>query len=317
MAKTTTLIWNGGDVDQLIERRTGTPLMQVWFPGATRIFLPESTFSSDISYGVRIISCAIACINICAHVKDPVVNVSCSQWKCSMDYGNNNTPKMHRISHGRNRNGTVQLSGKKATTITTPIMIKGRILTSAYIHYHHAHISQMPTKALALISLIGMRSRQPTNLLIMDIQLLFLFVWLLVCFCLFDCLFVFCCFCFIFCFFCVVFCLFVLLLLLFCVFVCFFVWNYFLFSLRTTSCNQLSSGIDRSGLPAEGATVSASAVPHHGESGEIFRKKDADLIWTVEVRYNHHSWRGMPVIFPPTPGLEDGITKTKGINSTR
>ena len=38
-----------GDVAQLVERRTGTPLTQVRFPGAVRqgIFLPESTFSAD------------------------------------------------------------------------------------------------------------------------------------------------------------------------------------------------------------------------------------------------------------------------------
>ena len=37
-------------------------------------FLPESTFSA-LSYGVRTPPCVIACIYICAHVKDPVVHV--------------------------------------------------------------------------------------------------------------------------------------------------------------------------------------------------------------------------------------------------
>ena len=36
------------------------------------IFLPESTSSADrLSYGVRKVLCAIACINICADVKNP------------------------------------------------------------------------------------------------------------------------------------------------------------------------------------------------------------------------------------------------------
>ena len=38
------------------------------------IFLPVSTFSAD-SYGVCTPPCATACINICVHVKDPVVSV--------------------------------------------------------------------------------------------------------------------------------------------------------------------------------------------------------------------------------------------------
>ena len=56
----------GGDVAQLVERRTGTPLRQVRFPGAAREF---STF------GIRTPPCAIACIYICVRVKDPVVHV--------------------------------------------------------------------------------------------------------------------------------------------------------------------------------------------------------------------------------------------------
>ena len=37
----------GGDVAQLVERRTSTPLRQVRFPLRRRIFLPESTFVAD------------------------------------------------------------------------------------------------------------------------------------------------------------------------------------------------------------------------------------------------------------------------------
>ena len=39
------------------------------------IFLPESTFSADSLTCVRTPMCANACVNICAHVKDPVVHV--------------------------------------------------------------------------------------------------------------------------------------------------------------------------------------------------------------------------------------------------
>ena len=39
------------------------------------IFLTESTFQCRLSYGVRTLPCAFACIYICAHFKDPVVHV--------------------------------------------------------------------------------------------------------------------------------------------------------------------------------------------------------------------------------------------------
>ena len=37
----------GGDLAQLVERRTDTPLGQVRLPGAASDFIPESTFSAD------------------------------------------------------------------------------------------------------------------------------------------------------------------------------------------------------------------------------------------------------------------------------
>ena len=80
----------GGDVAQLIEHRTGTPLTQVPFPGTSRDFPPRVNFQCRLSDGVRATPCAIACINICAHVKDPVVHV-----ESSVDYGNTKTPSMH------------------------------------------------------------------------------------------------------------------------------------------------------------------------------------------------------------------------------
>ena len=65
----------GGDVAQLVKHRTGTPPTLVQFPSAERAFLPESTFSAPFD-GVCTPPCAITrIIYICAHVKDPVVNV--------------------------------------------------------------------------------------------------------------------------------------------------------------------------------------------------------------------------------------------------
>ena len=65
----------GGDVAQLVEHRTGTPPTQVRFPGTARDFSPRVKYQCRLSYGVRTPPCTIACIYICAHVKDPVVYV--------------------------------------------------------------------------------------------------------------------------------------------------------------------------------------------------------------------------------------------------
>ena len=65
----------GGDVAQLVERRTGTPLRQVRFPGEARDFSLRVNFQCGLFYGVSAPPCVVACINICAHVKDPVVYV--------------------------------------------------------------------------------------------------------------------------------------------------------------------------------------------------------------------------------------------------
>ena len=40
-----------------------------------RFFSPRVNFQCRLSYGVRTPPCAIACINICAHVNDPVVHI--------------------------------------------------------------------------------------------------------------------------------------------------------------------------------------------------------------------------------------------------
>ena len=58
-------------VAQSVERRSDTPLTQVQLPGAARDFLPESTFSAHSLTVSAQPSCAAACTNISAHVKDP------------------------------------------------------------------------------------------------------------------------------------------------------------------------------------------------------------------------------------------------------
>ena len=81
-----------GDVAQLVERRTGTP--EADSPVRQGLFLPVSAFSADSLTVPVHPPCAIACIYICAHVKDPVVHVGV---RCimetrkhlgSVDYGN-------------------------------------------------------------------------------------------------------------------------------------------------------------------------------------------------------------------------------------
>ena len=61
------------NVVQLIEHRTGTPVTQVRLP-QQRIFLP---INSSVQTLLRcpFTPCAIACINICVHVKVPVVHI--------------------------------------------------------------------------------------------------------------------------------------------------------------------------------------------------------------------------------------------------
>ena len=68
--------WWGGGVAQLVEHQTGTLLRWVWFPDATRDFCPRGNFQCRLSYSVLTSLRAIACIYICAHVKDPTVHIS-------------------------------------------------------------------------------------------------------------------------------------------------------------------------------------------------------------------------------------------------
>ena len=109
----------GGDVALPVERRTGTPLRQVRFPGAAKDFSPRVNFQRRLSYRVRAPPCAIACITVCAHVKDLVVrdrfrwimetlkHAACTVgWEARLCRSWLSSWKATRISHGRNPNGT-------------------------------------------------------------------------------------------------------------------------------------------------------------------------------------------------------------------
>ena len=118
------LTWGGGgDVAQLVSIETVTPLTPVRFPGAARDFSPRVNFQCRLSYSVWTTPCAVACINICAHVKDPVVLVrvrwimktlkhpACTVgWEARLCHSWLSPGKTTRISHGRNSIGTIQLS---------------------------------------------------------------------------------------------------------------------------------------------------------------------------------------------------------------
>ena len=112
----------------MLDRGTGTPPMQVLFPGEARdfFFSPSVTFQCRLSYGVRTPPCAIACINICARVKDPVVPVrvrwimetlkhtACTVgWVARLCYSWLSPGKATRICHEKNPIGTIQLFKKK------------------------------------------------------------------------------------------------------------------------------------------------------------------------------------------------------------
>ena len=112
----------GRGVAQLVERRTGTPLTRVRFADAARDFSPRFYFQRRLSYGVQTPPCATACINICVHVKDPVVHVkvrwimetrehpTCAiGWVARLCRSWLSPGKATRICHGRNLSGTVQL----------------------------------------------------------------------------------------------------------------------------------------------------------------------------------------------------------------
>ena len=67
--------WGCGSVGQTWSIGPSRRCRRFHSPVRQEIFLPESTFSEDFLTYVRTPPCAIACINICAHVKDSVVHV--------------------------------------------------------------------------------------------------------------------------------------------------------------------------------------------------------------------------------------------------
>ena len=137
-------MWGGGeegcvDVAHLVERRTSTPLTLVRFPGAARdFFFPESTFIADsptVSVHPRV---QCSCINICLHVKAPVVHVRVRWimeilkhpvcivgWVAPLCHSWLSPGKMTRISHGGNPSGTRQLLKDKQTNKTSTTGISG------------------------------------------------------------------------------------------------------------------------------------------------------------------------------------------------
>ena len=66
-------------VAQLVEHGTGMLLTKVRFPSMARDFSPRVNFQCRLSYSVCIPPGAVACIYICAHVKDLIVHVRV-QW---------------------------------------------------------------------------------------------------------------------------------------------------------------------------------------------------------------------------------------------
>ena len=88
--------------------------------------LPESTFNANSLTCACTPPCAIACINICAHIKDPIVHVrvqwimqtlkhpACTiGWVAQLCHSWLSPGKATGISHGRNPNGTIKEKKKR------------------------------------------------------------------------------------------------------------------------------------------------------------------------------------------------------------
>ena len=131
------LSYRGGNVAQVVEHRTGTPLIQVQFPDAARHFSPRVNFQRRLFYSVRTFLCAVACLNSCAHIRDPVVHVRVQWimetlkhpayivvWAVWLRRSWISLGKATWISYGRNPIGTIQLLKKK----------KGRVFFLSGVH---------------------------------------------------------------------------------------------------------------------------------------------------------------------------------------
>ena len=111
--------WGCSSVDRASDRHaadTGS------IPRCGKGFFSQSQLSGRLSYGVRTPPCAFACIYVCAHVKDPVVNIrvrwimqtlrhpACTLvWVARLCRSWLSLGKATRISHGRNSIWTKQL----------------------------------------------------------------------------------------------------------------------------------------------------------------------------------------------------------------
>ena len=114
--------WGCSSVDRASDRHVADAGSIPWCGKRLFFSFPRVNFQYRLSYGVRTTPCAIACIYICVHVKDPVVHVKvrlimetpkhltctvgwvarpCRSWL--------SPGKATRISHGRNPIGTIQL----------------------------------------------------------------------------------------------------------------------------------------------------------------------------------------------------------------
>ena len=109
----------------MVECRTGTSLRQVRFTGTARDFSPRVNFLCRL-FRCPLPPCAIACINVCAHVKDPVVHVrgwwvieTLNHPECTVGWVVRHSRswlsqgKATRISRVRDANGTIQLLNQR------------------------------------------------------------------------------------------------------------------------------------------------------------------------------------------------------------
>ena len=113
----------GGDVAQLVGASGYHTTDAGSIPQCSKGFFSQSQLSVHTLFRVSVYpSCAIACIKICVHVKDPVIHVrvrwimetlqhpACTVgWVVRLCNSWLSPGKATRISHGRNPTGTIQL----------------------------------------------------------------------------------------------------------------------------------------------------------------------------------------------------------------
>ena len=110
------------DVAHLVRTSDGHTTDASSIPQCSQAFFSQSHLSVQTLTCVHILPCAITCINICAHVKDPVVHFrvwwimetlkqpACAVgWVVRLCHSWLSPGKATRISHGRNPVWTIQL----------------------------------------------------------------------------------------------------------------------------------------------------------------------------------------------------------------